>query len=405
MHLMFTLLLRALTPVALLAAATPTQLRIDGGPPVLRQLAAAVRADLPAPAPDNGEELAHHVLGRLRLAELDAARARLSDSGGTLLSGGGGDADVAWLCAAELWYLRATDDTTVAREHWPLLLRRVAALAPRSDDTFCSGMLRVNARMCCAEIANALLHDDTTEQGKNTAEQLHRRAVVELLELERRCWQPGRGHFRPRPTDGELALPAPAEDALLVPAAAGMLVASGDRLLRHLAGTLDAIRSGDARRYAAGGLTEQRAALQLSAATQLGDLRHRAACFADMLEAPAPTTAAGRALHLDAVAYAITGLRLATGAGVDTTWLRLSPWLPPDSDHLIADGMVARGARLRLELTRRRAQRGADATLAVCVWRTDGDAGIVLPVVVGAGEQQFLALLAPAESFACELPQ
>ncbi|MEO6594881.1 MAG: hypothetical protein ABIP94_09025, partial [Planctomycetota bacterium] len=190
-----------------------------------------------------------------------------------------------------------------------------------------------------------------------------RRAIDRLIELERLTWQPGRQHFRSTLGGGDIATPERTDPLLLAPAAAGLLVASADRALQHLRTVLleanpalDCLCPTDWLAY--------QTTWRVAAATQLDDEVVRATQWVALMESAAdgamPPGVAGA--RLDAACFAATGLRLATGVGIDEDWVRLRPWLPPMHEHLVLRGLHADGARLDLELTAREGPPQADET-------------------------------------------
>ena len=378
---------------ALSAGSGAAQLRIDGAPSSLLALLDAARVRLPAAEPHTGHDLARVLQGLLRLGDERTAR--------TLLQGFERatrepiDTDLAWLCAAHLWFERTTGDRSLAVPVWRRRAAHLLAAAPDAHAPFCEQAMQVHARLCWAELGGP---DDAAD-----ATTLRQRAIAQLLELERQTWQPGRQHFRTLPSAGAIALPSPADDSLLVPASAGMLVASGDRLLRHLGATLTALHATDpvdARPSRVASVAP--AALRLAAATQLDDSPLREHYFRQLTTSPIAADPAECGLQLDSACQALSGLRVAVGAGVDPVWLRLAPWLPDGCASTTVDGMLARGCALRLELNR---VPSSDGTLLdVTVHRTDRGRPLALPIVVASGAQQWLALLAADESFRCSWP-
>lgn len=334
----------ALLCTVALSGSPPAQatvsLRIEGALRVGADTVAQCQAVLAAATPAGGEDRACALLGCLRLGQLDAARDRLDAA-----PADGDRAAACWAVIAHHWYLRASRDTATIRAHLPRLRATLlrASEGPASAATFAAAALLPHAWFCLGELAGACGEPD--QGAANT-----RRAVDLWLELERQVWQPGRGHFRPHPTHGEIVLPEPPDATVLAPAAAGLLIATGDRLPRHLR-TACTMLLGRAP-------TDLPAATWLlAAAAQLGDNGLLDAAWRAL---PAVGTGGARMTpgdagrRLDATLFAVTGLRLATGAGVDPRCIRLRPWMPRGVGHAILRNLVADGAHFDLELTERR---------------------------------------------------
>jgi hypothetical protein len=135
-----------------------------------------------------------------------------------------------------------------------------------------------------------------------------------------------------------------------------MLVASGDFATRHLQ---TVVRSAfgaswnEPREPRFAGTTT--ACLLLAAATQIDEPAARRLAWlqlADCVRSDTVSTIDVAAAVLDATLFGITGLRLATGGGVDEGWLRLRPWLPPDCTEVRLQGLAAEGVRFDLDLSR-----------------------------------------------------
>jgi hypothetical protein len=135
-----------------------------------------------------------------------------------------------------------------------------------------------------------------------------------------------------------------------------MLVATGDRTLRHLRAVLTEpvpdVLPAWARRFATA-IPDLATAAAVQAADDEALRRWWPALLADQGGADA-----GR--RLDAIVFALTGLRIATGVGVDEGWLRLRPWLPPGHHRLELRGLLAEGAVLDVAITARCGPRHAD---------------------------------------------
>lgn len=341
-------------------------LQVERAEPRLATLLAICTASLRAPpATANGIEAAFTVLGQLRLGDATAARNALEAA---WASARGEDVealpahDFAWLVVAHYWYLRACRDTGPMRDHWPELqsaLRRAEA-APRT--TFVQEAMLAHAMFCLGGLLDtrdrieAPARWQETQPSPRPGAPWTRRAIERICELEASTWQPGRGHFRPHLTAGAIVLPERADVSVLVPAAAGLLVGTEDRLLRHLHTVLG---QGPAATSTVSATTMPflpfATAFEISAATQVEHDAARTRCWNTMLAALDPQRLPGphAGALLDAALFAVTGLRLATGAGVDEDLVRVRPWLPPRCDHLRLRGLSVDGASLDLALSLR----------------------------------------------------
>lgn len=311
-------------------------LRIEGAVAVFAQRFADCQRSVSTTTTTHGEDRAHALLGCLRLGRIDAARDRLDEDPPD-------GAAICWAVIAHHWYLHASGDTATVQVHLPKLcaaLDRVGA-ASEPAATFEAAALLPHAWFCLGDLL-----DTCAEAGSGSASS--RRGLDLWLELERQVWQPGRGHFRPHPTRGEVLLPEPPDATVLAPAAAGLLIASTDHMERHLRTSLQTLL----RRPP----TDLRAATRLlCGAAQLGndDLLVLAWQALLAIDDGGAKSAGEAGRQLDAMLFAITGLRLATGAGVDPRCVRWRPWLPPGADHLVLHNLAADGARFDLDLTTR----------------------------------------------------
>lgn len=348
-----------LLPTAATAAAQITPpLRVDGiGMPWIERFETAATTD----APTSARTAALVVLAWLRLANHERARTALATCCAAAdLEAGADRVDPAWAAAASLWYLRATHDEATIRRHLPRLATTLARIGPTaSRERFADETLLVHGLLCIAAAESFLDLDRPRDASR--ANGRTRQAIDRWLDVERRAWQPGRQHFRPLLTNGGITLPEPADATVLWPAAAGMLVATGELATLHARTVLRAAFEGDpadSRHERFTGAAD--AALLLTTATQF-DPKRRAeawARFASPRDGEAGLAIA--ALDLDTALFAITGVRLATGAGVDEGWLRFRPWLPANCDRVRLRGLHAEGTPFDLEVERRRGALAAD---------------------------------------------
>jgi hypothetical protein len=383
------------TPAQLDPAATA---RGSGLPPQLAQHLTQLVARLP-PTPRPGRELAHTVLARLRLGE-PAVAASLLARGRALalaeLTTAARDDEAAWLVTAHLWYWRTTADHAGVRATLPALTALAEAAADALPPTFAAAarqvLLRWNLATLWDEVASPSLPAGPGRWPATTAATAPGRrwaaaAVGCLLELERQSWQPGQGHFRPRLTAGALEPPAAFDPATLEPMRLGLLVATGDHMQRHLAGGLAALTAGA---VAPACLDDA-----LAAATQQRDDLARAQWARQALADSEPADPAAR---LDAWLHALTGIRLATGPGLDEGWSTLAPWLPPDCDRWQLDAVGLHGARWSLRCGR---EPGNALRLVV---RGGSATAMAHTLVVQRAGQQWVHELPLGATFELQLP-
>lgn len=390
-----------------LAASLSAQLvpavRVDGADGALARAVAVAAAKARAEAPGRGRALAMHVLACLRLGDVAASGEALAAAARADAAADAGADDDAWWLAAQLWHVRASGDRELPARRWQALqaaARRVVAAPPQPS--FAAESLRVHALLCFGALAAARDAEPPTRAGGIWTE----RAIGAQIELERRFWLPDRDRFA-----GTAAGAAIADASLLLPASAGLLLATGDRLPRHLARTLDELER-------AGGSTAEGAALQLATAAQLTDDGARARAWTHLLAAlDGGDGDVPAGLVVDALLFAATGVRVATGAGVDEGWLRCAPWLPPGHERLAVRGVRANGCRFDLELTARSGPARADEADASAHFGGDGARlhvrfvlaatadGEPRPVLVAGPAVQTVQWLRPGDAFVCSLPR
>ncbi|MBL8748408.1 MAG: hypothetical protein JNK78_04560 [Planctomycetes bacterium] len=335
------LVVSALSVPLLAAARAQAQLVVEGLP--LPGCDGAFAGPDPVDSPSGA---AQRVLATMRMADLDGARRVLAVSWAAARRREWTTTDLGWLTPALYWYLRASRDDgfaagLAAEVDGPL--RHMPPVDVRG--TFALEALLAHALLCRGGIVSARGRHDAAGEWIELG-------VARWREVERLTWQPGLGHFRPRCTGDDIVLPAPADPAALIPAAAGMLLASDDRMERNLMSCSRRACDGSAPERAAFHDATARAAA-LAAAAQLADRPLRDAAWRAMVEALAHDAPAGEsaARCLDAALFAVTGVRLATGVAVDEGWLRLRPWLPPGHEHVRLTHMIAEGATFDLDLS------------------------------------------------------
>ncbi len=360
---------------------------------------------------DSPSAAAQRVLANMRIADFDGARRVLATSWAAARRREWTTTDLGWLTPALYWYLRASRDDgfvadLVADVDEPL--RHLPPVDVRG--TFALEALLAHALLCRGGIAGV------RGNAGSAAREWIEPGIARWRNIERLTWQPGRGHFRPRCTGDEILLPSPADPAALIPAAAGMLLASDDRMERNL-------RS--CSRRALHGSTHERAAFAdatalaaaLAAAAQLADRPMRNAAWQTMAEALSRGVPSGEAAArcLDAALFALTGVRLATGVAVDEGWLRLRPWLPPGHEHARFARVVAEGALFDLDLSIRDGPRRDDEPddpgaplpnglrLRVRLDLVSATTGGLRVILQGDGVQ-FVTTMAPGDRFERSLP-
>lgn len=302
-------------------------------PPLLRSAFARCAEVLSQgdPALATPRERAFLLLGWLRLDQTFRARAVLEAAASHLLvarhdcATGHDDDAAAWFAVQTYWYWRARRDETVLRSTSSAFARardrlRTAPLPDASD----RAILYVHALACAEAVSRILGQPDAGIDCSLRA----RRA---LDDHERAHWHETRSCF----ADGE-------SEPSLFGCAIGMLAATADRMDRHVrtalrVATLD---SQDDELVA-------RTQFDLERAHEL-----EAACTAAV---DAPSSAGQR---LDALAFAATGLRLATGPGLDERWTRVRPCLLPNTRELRLRGLRADGFAVDLA-----AERDGDAVV------------------------------------------
>ncbi|HIE70743.1 MAG TPA: hypothetical protein EYP98_11535 [Planctomycetes bacterium] len=388
MHALLRDLFRTAFTLAAAATVLTCQLQIRGSK-ALRELVGHTRAVLADnnQAPRSAHDLTRLVFARLRLGELDAAR--------SLLRAYERDEDPGLVLAAHATFLRTTGELVFAADRQRRLERALTRAEQARAKSYCSAALLVHGRYCLGQICDG----DTRVRH----EQL---ATTRLLALEGETWQPGRGHYRPTPCNGELCVPQAADASLLVPHSFGMLIASGNRLTRHLKNTLKASHSQSRHRWRPDVSPEQLPALQLIAAAQLGDRAQIAPLYNEVIR-QRPDDASLAALNLDAVLQAVSGVRLAAGAGLSERWLRMKPWLPTDCTKLELQGLWAQqhrfGVTLQHELQRELPRERTEAVTIVEVMLEHPE-GAQLSLVVANCWQQFVTTVSGDQPFRCALP-
>lgn len=377
MHRLSFALLRSAISIGSLLASVTAQLQVCGSHE-LNELAAHTRRVLADQEATNGYELWRFVAAHLRLGDVARARSLLRNHDLTT--------EPELVLAAFATLQRTTGEQVLTEPRQTALAAALHKAEQLAFASFEKAALQIHGRYCLAQL-------DATDQ-RLRHEQI---ATTRLLALECETWQPGRGHYRPLPCSGQLLVPTAADASILVPLSFGMLLASGDRLTRHLTSTLAAAASGSELRWQQTASTTTTAALLLIAAAQLGDEAAMQKTFATVVKQRAanPTIAA---LHLDAALQAITGVRLAAGGGLGDRWLRVRPWLPTHTTSLELRAMPAQGNVFGLLL-----RRATGATKLHVEVKAEQQPQHEISLVVGNHYEQFATRILDAKPFVCEL--
>lgn len=377
---MHTLLSRVLLRAFVFAApatALSAQLEIHGSDE-LAELARHTKTVLREQRATNSTDLWHMMVAHLRLGQLVQAR--------TLLTQHQGSEQPELILAAFATLRRTTGEHLLTSARRRTLEQALSKSEQEPFACFRDAALQIHGRYCLA------LLDDGAQRSQH-----ERIATLRLLALESEAWQPGRGHYRPTPCRGRLLGPAPADASLLQPQSFGMLLASGDRLTQHLTNTLVAARSNSKLRWQSMLPPTDTAALLLTAAAQIGDHDATSQAFAIVIKQRAQTP--GKAARdLNAALQAITGVRLAAGAGLSPSWLRMAPWLPDHVDALELRGIHALKHQLTVSLERHKASQN----LRVVASLQHGKSA-KLPLVISNRWQQFVTEIGSNQPFECEL--
>jgi len=377
---MHTLFFRALLRAFALAAsstALSAQLTIHGSEQ-LAQLAQYTRSVLHGQSATTSYDLFHMVVAHLRLGQLHDARALLTQHQGSKRP--------ELILAAFATLQRTTGANRLAPAQRRSLERRLKTSEQQPFSNFHEAALQIHGRYCLAQL-------------DNDARRSHheRIATTRLLALESETWQPGRGHYRPTPCHGRLLVPAPADASLLQPLTYGMLLASGDRLAQHLTNTLAAARSDSKLRWQSNQPSNKVASLLLTAAAQIADHTATSEAYAAVIKQRAedPGTAAR---NLNAALQAITGVRLAAGAGQNPRWLRLAPWLPDGVDRIDLRGIQILEHELAVSIQRLQAPLGLRTSVNLQRGAPRG-----LQLVIGNRWKQFVTTASTKHPFECDL--
>ncbi len=378
---MHTLLSRVLPRAIVFAAASTAlsaQLTIHGSEE-LAQLARHTKSVLREQPAKTSADLWHMMVAHLRLGQPHEARALLTQHQGS--------EQPEFLLAAFATLQRTTGESLLSSARRRTLERALNESEQLPFSCFRDAALQIHGRYCLAQL------DDDAKRSHHEGT-----ATTRLLALESETWQPGRGHYRPTPCRGQLLVPAPADASLLQPLTFGMLLASGDRMTQHLTNTLAAARSHSKLRWQSNLSPDNTAALLLTAAAQVSDHDATSEAYAMVVKQRAedPGTAAR---NLNAALQALTGVRLAAGAGLSPRWLRLAPWLPDGVDTLEMRGIQWLAHELTVSLQRLEAPQH----LRVVVSLQHGKSH-ELRLVVANRWQQFVTKVSTKQPFECELP-
>tara|TARA_R110002096_G_scaffold55520_4_gene142381 strand:- start:450 stop:1718 length:1269 start_codon:yes stop_codon:yes gene_type:complete len=365
----------------LFAASTPTlvaQLEVHGIKK-LAELVVHTKSVLREQPAATGADLWHMMVAHLRLGQAHEAR--------RLLLHYPDSKQPEFVLAAFATLQRTTGEDLLDSTRRRTLERALHRSEQLPFSRYCEAALQIHGRYCLAQL------DEDAQRGQH-----ERIATARLLALEGEAWQPGRGHYRPIPCGGQLLVPAPADASLLQPLTFGMLLASGDRLTKHLRNTVAAARSNSKLRWQATLPACDVAALLLTAAAQLGDDDAMREAFASVVQQRA-TDPGLAARNLNAAMQAITGVRLAAGGGLSPRWLRMTPWLPDGITAAELRGVLALTHEFTMSLQRGQTKSGLRVTVQLHQGKST-----TLPLVVGNRWQQFVTEVRTDQPFECELP-
>ena len=260
------------------------------------------------------------LLAWLWLGRHDLARAELNAA--TRASAVPTSDDDAWLLIQHYWTLRATRDHDALATAWPQLAAAAGRVAGGSTEgtkgpSYDGAVLRLQGLACAGLLAAA-----SGDERLQTTFDLRARALLDQLEAS--YWSPTDGCFADAATGGT--------PVSLFACSIGMLTTTADRTERHARLGL--------RQRGGGSSGTSDVEATLVALAQFDGVRATAleALLADPSESP---TRAG--LAIDAVLFATTGLRMATGPGIDEAWVRLRPFVPSASDRLVVRGLMHDG--------------------------------------------------------------
>lgn len=297
----------------------------DIEPPLLRSAFERCAAVLASgdPGACNSTGRASMLLGWLRLGRLDRARDVLDATAAAALGAAvarqrdatacpGGDA--AWLVVQTYWLWRASrDEADLGTMSQPLDQAGECLLATPLPSGSDRALLHVHALACAEQLARS-------RGDERSALTFSLRARRCLDEHEAAHWRDEADGF----VDADGAPPS------LFGCAVGMLAATGDRIERN---ALRALRDRES--------TEPDRALVARTQFDLARARElEAACLAPVTD---PVAAGSR---LDALGFGATGLRHATGPGVDERWTRVRPCVLPGSEVTSVRGTVLDGWRV-----------------------------------------------------------
>ncbi|MEO6598005.1 MAG: hypothetical protein ABIP94_24950, partial [Planctomycetota bacterium] len=156
-HALISILLMAGLNVQASSQSPTTTLQVEGAEPTLanflERCTGPLRAQPPLPA-DHNMAIAYVVLGQLRLGDFATARSSLNQvfeiAREQVRAGPSFAGNVAWLCIAHYWYLRATHDLPTVLDHIEAL--GATALANTADlvasDAYVDEALRVHSIFC-----------------------------------------------------------------------------------------------------------------------------------------------------------------------------------------------------------------------------------------------------------------
>ena len=315
----------AATFLATVVVAQPPRRSLRCEPPSLDAFVAKAERDLEDAhdatlARAQPARLAGATLGWLRLQRADRAIQTL-DAMVARCEAGMPDCEDdpdAWALVAHHWAARALGDYVAVRAAAPLQRAAERLVDESLRDTRAQTMrataLRTHAIGCASDLAQRL--EDAT-----TAQELDGAARRALGTFEAAFWREPIGAFS--------ASPSAHDAAALFPCAIGLLASAEGRAERSLRSSLAADPA------PCTGASERLVAKAQLASAIADEL-------ADRIGADA-TSDEDAGLRLDATMFALTGLRIATGPGLDSQWMRLRLRLPRGVARMRVEGLALDG--------------------------------------------------------------
>lgn len=324
------------------------------------------------------------LLAWLRFDRPDLAAELLAAERAALRDGSAGADGARWAALHHYWFARWQRDAAWTASALPVLERCLAEDGAEDERDAGSdrAVLAVQAAFALGGLHGLAVAATGADAARRGAELWTRRGLWLLLDLERRCWDEEASRFSGRGAAGA------AEG--LFPCWIGMLTTTGDKTVRNATAAL-----ARASLPAPGGEGDGGDLLAtcsvLVALTQF-EGRERMAVAAQVLERASAALAAAQGpvdvlaigAAVDALSFAVTGLRCATSPGLDENWLRCRPELPDHATAVTFRALRHDGRRFDLELAA-----GAPGTLDLTLRQLDAHDERPHLLVVQRGENQW----------------